>query len=101
MPSPVNNRARVRNSSDTANPLASDGWTNRRVPSVFRGNGKHLARAAERLSARTVQTVKKPGRYADGKGLHLRIGVAHRPAVKHIAPPKCMLLSVCCFGSGG
>ncbi len=33
-----------------------------------------MARAAERLSARTVQTVKDRGLYADGKGLYLRIG---------------------------
>jgi integrase len=33
-----------------------------------------MARAAERLSARTAQTVKAPGMYADGKGLYLRIG---------------------------
>lgn len=33
-----------------------------------------MARAAERLSARTVQTVKEPGMYPDGKGLYLRIG---------------------------
>src|SRR6266480_5619303 len=33
-----------------------------------------MVRAAERLSARTVQTVKEPGLYADGKGLYLRIG---------------------------
>ena len=31
-------------------------------------------RAAERLSARTVRTVKERGLYADGKGLYLRIG---------------------------
>jgi integrase len=33
-----------------------------------------MARVAERLSARTVQTVKERGLYADGKGLYLRIG---------------------------
>jgi hypothetical protein len=33
-----------------------------------------MARAAERLSARTVQTVKEGGLSADGKGLHRRIG---------------------------
>jgi integrase len=33
-----------------------------------------MARPAERLSARTVQTVKDRGLYADGKGLYLRIG---------------------------
>src|SRR5437588_3498923 len=31
-------------------------------------------RATERLSARTVQSVKERGLYADGKGLYLRIG---------------------------
>lgn len=33
-----------------------------------------MARGAERLSARTVQTVKDRGLHADGKGLYLRIG---------------------------
>jgi integrase len=33
-----------------------------------------MARAAERLSARTAQTVKERGLYADGKGLYLRVG---------------------------
>src|SRR5260370_36062790 len=33
-----------------------------------------MARPAERLSARTVQTVKDRGLYADGKGLYLRVG---------------------------
>jgi integrase len=33
-----------------------------------------MIRAAERLSARAVQSAKKPGMYADGKGLYLRVG---------------------------
>jgi hypothetical protein len=33
-----------------------------------------MARAAERLPARTAQTVKEPSMYADDKGLYLRIG---------------------------
>ncbi|MGH7094889.1 MAG: tyrosine-type recombinase/integrase [Stellaceae bacterium] len=33
-----------------------------------------MARAAERLSARTVQTVQDSGLHADGKGLYLRVG---------------------------
>ena len=33
-----------------------------------------MPRLVDRLSARTAQTVKDPGMYADGKGLYLRIG---------------------------
>jgi hypothetical protein len=33
-----------------------------------------MARTAERLTARTAQTAKKPGLYADGRGLCLRVG---------------------------
>ena len=40
-----------------------------------------MARAAERLTARTVQTAKKPGLYGDGRGLCLRVGVLGRAAV--------------------
>ncbi len=35
-----------------------------------------MPRLVDRLSARTAQTVKRPGMYADGKGLYLRIGPA-------------------------
>jgi hypothetical protein len=41
---------------------------------MFSNGVADMARAAERLSARTVQTVKDRGLYADGKGLYLRIG---------------------------
>ena len=34
-----------------------------------------MPRLVDRLSARTAQTVKNPGMYADGKGLYLRIGL--------------------------
>src|SRR5690348_10355184 len=33
-----------------------------------------MARARDRLSARTVQSAKEPGMYPDGAGLYLRIG---------------------------
>src|SRR4029077_9516322 len=32
-----------------------------------------MARSSERLSARTVQTARSPGLYADGKGLYFRV----------------------------
>jgi integrase len=41
---------------------------------MFSNEVADMARAAERLSARTVQTVKDRGLHADGKGLYLRIG---------------------------
>ncbi|HJU18595.1 MAG TPA: integrase arm-type DNA-binding domain-containing protein [Stellaceae bacterium] len=32
-----------------------------------------MPRGSERLSARRVETIKRPGRYADGKGLYLKV----------------------------
>ena len=37
-----------------------------------------MAKGAERLSARTAQTIKEPGMHADGKGLYLRVGASGR-----------------------
>lgn len=44
-----------------------------------------MARAINRLSSRFVQTVKTPGRYADGMGLYLKVDP---PPKKVDSPPK-------------
>jgi integrase len=48
-------------------------WTNKILEIMAAGKGAAMARASERLTALKVEKAKRPGMYADGGGLYLRV----------------------------